>query len=126
MKTGDAIASVAQPIARGVDWIFGTNVAGCSGCKQMRNNLNAGVSFAEAIYDRFWSKKEKGNNMEEELIEYHVSVAVSATGVEEALSKRSEWKVLAITPRPQVMTGRAVGVPAQTGRATVQGTHTQQ
>ena len=39
---GDAVAMVAQPIARAIDSVSGgrTNVAGCGGCKQRREALN--------------------------------------------------------------------------------------
>jgi hypothetical protein len=65
MKKGDVIASVAKPIARGIDYMLGTNVQGCSGCNQMQTNLNSGMSLADAFYDRFWPKntnnKQEGN-----------------------------------------------------------------
>ena len=65
MKKGDAIAVVAQPIARGFDTIFGTDIQNCGGCDQMQTNLNAGMSLADAFFDRFWPKetnnKQKGN-----------------------------------------------------------------
>ena len=59
MKTGDAIATVAQPIAQGIDWAFGTNIQNCGGCHQMQQNLNAGMSFADACYDRFFRRAEE-------------------------------------------------------------------
>jgi hypothetical protein len=63
MKTGDAIHSVAQPIAQSIDYLFGTGLQNCGGCKTMRANLNAGMNLADAIYDRFWpQQKEKDEN----------------------------------------------------------------
>lgn len=37
---GDAVASVAQPIARGLDRVLGTNLANCGGCKSRQAALN--------------------------------------------------------------------------------------
>jgi len=42
---GDAVAYVAQPIARAVDRVFKTNVTGCGGCKARQAWLNKAVSF---------------------------------------------------------------------------------
>ncbi len=58
MKTGDAIATVAQPIAKTIDYFLGTNIQGCSGCKKMQNNLNSGMSLTEAFIERL-KRKEK-------------------------------------------------------------------
>ena len=45
---GDAVALVAQPIARMIDAATGhrTNVAGCGGCKARQAALNKAVPFA--------------------------------------------------------------------------------
>ncbi len=40
---GDAVAVVAQPIAKTVDAVFKTNLAGCGGCKKRQADLNAAV-----------------------------------------------------------------------------------
>jgi hypothetical protein len=45
---GDKIAAVAQPIAKAIDKVAGTKLAGCGGCKKMRERLNAGMSVQEA------------------------------------------------------------------------------
>lgn len=37
---GDLVASVAQPIARAIDSVAGTNIAECGGCKKRRAMLN--------------------------------------------------------------------------------------
>jgi len=58
MKKGDAIAAVAQPIARGIDYFLKTDLQNCSGCHKMQSNLNNGMSLADAFYDRFFEKKE--------------------------------------------------------------------
>jgi len=38
---GDMVASIAQPIARAIDRVAGTNVQGCGGCKRRQEALNA-------------------------------------------------------------------------------------
>ncbi len=68
MKLGDAIATVAQPIARGIDAVARTNVAGCSGCKKMRENLNQGMSVVDAIYERWFAAKQKGDKVKYQII----------------------------------------------------------
>lgn len=40
---GDAVAAVAQPIARAIDAVAGTNVQGCGGCKQRQADWNRKV-----------------------------------------------------------------------------------
>lgn len=50
---------IAQPIAKAIDTVFHTNIQSCSGCKSMTLNLNQGMGFGEAIYDRFWPKKKE-------------------------------------------------------------------
>jgi hypothetical protein len=42
---GDAVAAVAQPIAKAIDAVAGTNVAGCGGCAKRQAALNAAVPF---------------------------------------------------------------------------------
>jgi len=37
---GDAVASVAQPIAGAIDKALGTNIKGCSACAKRREKLN--------------------------------------------------------------------------------------
>lgn len=49
---GDRIAAVAQPIARGIDSVLGTNVATCGGCKKMQQRLNAGEPIIPTIIKR--------------------------------------------------------------------------
>lgn len=53
---GDQIAAIAQPIAHTIDSLFGTNIANCGGCKQMQENLNNGMPFAEALKQRLTPK----------------------------------------------------------------------
>lgn len=37
---GDLVATVAQPIARAIDAVAGTNIKGCGGCKKRQEALN--------------------------------------------------------------------------------------
>lgn len=37
---GDAVATVAQPVAKVIDAVFHTNVQGCGGCKKRQEALN--------------------------------------------------------------------------------------
>jgi hypothetical protein len=46
---GDKIAGVAQPIARAIDRIAKTKISTCGGCKKMKERLNAGMPFAQAL-----------------------------------------------------------------------------
>lgn len=65
MKKGDAIALVAQPIARVADALWGTDLQNCPGCSKTKTNLNNGMSLADAFYDRFWSQKPKKTKQKE-------------------------------------------------------------
>lgn len=42
---GDIVYKVAQPIAKTIDKIAGTNIKGCSGCAKRRNKLNKKIQF---------------------------------------------------------------------------------
>jgi hypothetical protein len=37
---GDIVTAVAQPIAKAIDAIAGTNIQNCGGCKQRQDELN--------------------------------------------------------------------------------------
>jgi hypothetical protein len=37
---GDLVAKVANPVAKGLDVLFGTNIYGCKGCDTRREWLN--------------------------------------------------------------------------------------
>lgn len=39
-RLGDAVASVAQPIARAIDRVAGTDIEHCGGCKKRQDALN--------------------------------------------------------------------------------------
>ncbi len=96
MKLGDAVSTVAQPIARGIDAVAGTNVAGCSGCKKMRDNLNAGMSVQNAIYQRWFTAKQQGVKMK-----YQIVVIVDAEKTSEAAAQaESIGEVISIQAKP--------------------------
>ena len=42
---GDVVAAVAQPVARTIDAVAGTNIAGCGGCAKRQALLNGVVPF---------------------------------------------------------------------------------
>ena len=42
---GDLVAQLAQPIARTIDRVVGTNLQNCNKCKQRQARLNAAVPF---------------------------------------------------------------------------------
>jgi hypothetical protein len=48
---GDAVAQVAQPIARAIDSVLGTNVQGCGSCKARQAALNKVVPFNQIKVD---------------------------------------------------------------------------
>src|SRR4029077_13234630 len=95
MKTGDAIATVARPIAKAVDATFGTDWLNCLGCKRMESNLNAGMPLWDAFYDRFWGPKEEIDKPPENFIlatmDFVVTktqqIAVQADNLEQAIQK---------------------------------------
>jgi len=104
MKLGDAIASVATPIARTIEMPCidpATNqLRPESRCNKWIGRLN---DFSDAIFDRFWTnnKKKEINTMEEEIM-FQIVVAVTATSAVEALEKyKTEGKALSVNPRPQ-------------------------
>jgi hypothetical protein len=106
MKKGDVIASVAQPIAKVSDYFLGTDLQNCAGCNKMKTNLNAGMSLADAFYDRFWPTKQKMENKQEiEEIEYTavIQVSVKAKTIGEAFAGLQTGTIIAVNslqPRP--------------------------
>ena len=96
MKKGDLVYSLANPVARGIDAVAGTNVAGCKGCKKMRENLNSGMSLSDAIYERWFKAKQKGEKMK-----YQIVVVIEADKTSEAVSKAETLgEVIAASARP--------------------------
>lgn len=113
MKLGDAIATVATPIARGIDAVAGTNVSGCSGCKKMRDNLNAGMSVQDAIYERWFKAKQKGEKME-----YQMTVVIQADSFAKASEKaESVGEVIAGQAKPPQQQRPQGIMPAQPVRS---------
>lgn len=45
---GDVVHRVAQPIARALDRVLGTNIEHCGGCAQRREKLNQALPFKSA------------------------------------------------------------------------------
>jgi len=106
---GDKIAFVAQPMARGIDAALGTNVAGCKGCKKMRENLNSGMSLTDAIYERWFKAKQKGEKMK-----YQIVVIIEADKTSEAVSKAEALgEVIAASARPDPPTRPQAGTVIQ-------------
>ncbi len=101
MKTGNAIASIATPIARALKLQCidpeTKQLRPESGCAKMRDNLNAGMSVQDAIYQRWFTAKQQGEKMK-----YQVSVVIEAEKLTEAAQKaESIGDVLSIQARPQ-------------------------
>ncbi|MBS0207500.1 MAG: hypothetical protein JSS27_00965 [Planctomycetes bacterium] len=48
---GDVVAALAQPIARVIDAVAGTNIANCGDCQERQRQLNQAVSFAAPAAD---------------------------------------------------------------------------
>lgn len=46
---GDAVATVAKPVARAVDMALGTRVSSCGGCARRHRRLNGGSSTVEEL-----------------------------------------------------------------------------
>lgn len=63
---GTRVATIAKPIAKGLDAVLGTDFQNCAGCHKMEANLNAGMSWSDAIWDRFWpSSQPKEKNADD-------------------------------------------------------------
>jgi len=52
MKKGDAVYKLAQPIARFLDFMLGTDIEHCDGCKRRRILLNEQTIWQ--LIHRFW------------------------------------------------------------------------
>ena len=109
MKTGDAVATIAQPIARTIDYLLKTNVAGCNGCKGMQNNLNQGMSLADAVIARWFSNKQQtgGILMGQPYVINEQTVIEDANSPADAIAKKiaGEGRSISINaqerPQPQ-------------------------
>jgi hypothetical protein len=99
MKLGDALSIVATPIARaiGADCIDPETqqLRPESNCAKAKQRLNNGEPFFTVMYDRFFEQRTKG-----EKVKYILQVEVEADDLADAMSKRSEGKVIAGNPRP--------------------------
>ncbi len=101
MKLGDAIATVATPVARALkmDCIDPEThrLRPESGCAKMRDNLNNGMTFTDAIYQRWFAAKQQGEKMK-----YQVTVVIEAEKLTEAAqTAESIGEVISIQARPQ-------------------------
>jgi len=47
IRLGDAVAAVAQPIARVIDRVAGTDIEHCGGCAKRRAALNAAFTLSK-------------------------------------------------------------------------------
>lgn len=59
MNKGDLIAIIANPTSRAIDWLLGTDIHNCAGCKSMQSNLNQGMSLTDAAIARWFSNKKQ-------------------------------------------------------------------
>ncbi len=113
MKLGDAISTVATPIARALKMPCVDPETGQlrpeSGCAKMRSNLNAGMSVQDTIYQRWFTAKQKGEKME-----YQVVVVVNADKTSDAAAKaESIGRVYSVQERP-VQQQRPAGISPAT------------
>ncbi len=73
----------------------------------MRDNLNAGMSIQDAIYQRWFKAKQEGEKMK-----YQVSVVIEAEKLTEAAQKaESIGDVLSIQARPEPQVRPAGATP---------------
>jgi len=106
MKLGDAISTVATPIARALNLPCidpETNqLRPESRCNKARLALNEG-RYADAFYDRFWTETKNQNRKEPMQFVITKQIAVEAETAEEAMSKINEGKTISISvsQRPQ-------------------------
>ena len=101
MKVGDAISKVATPIARALNMPcigpITNQLRPESGCAKMRNNLNNGMTFTDAIYQRWFAAKQQGGKMK-----YQMTVVIEAEKLSEAVLKgESIGEVLGVQARPE-------------------------
>ena len=115
MKVGDAIATVAQPIARGIDAVAGTRLSGCGGCRKMRDNLNAGMSLSDAIYERWFKAKQQGEKMK-----FIIQSEIEADDVVQAMEKKNEATVISVNP---FRAGQPPATPFGSKGTVVRGSH---
>jgi hypothetical protein len=98
-KLGDIVHRIAQPIAKGIDYVFQTDIQHCSGCAQRREWLNA---WSDRIYDFLWNK-EGDNNMNDYVVTKQY--AVMADDPEDAIANSKGAPMISVqamlrTPLP--------------------------
>jgi hypothetical protein len=98
MKIGDRIASIAQPLARSIAAIWGSDLVNCLGCAQRRDLLNEN-RYLDAFRTFFDSKQPT----EENKMQFQVQIVVEAEGVAQAITPEiiSQGTIISVTPRPQ-------------------------
>lgn len=126
MRLGDAVATVAQPIARGIDSVFGTDIQHCSGCIGRQAALN---QLSDELF-ALLSRRARDNDTSP--MDYTVSKTVSiqflitnANDPEEAIERAQKgegqksagaqsWSANVVRPPqqfPGVGSAAALGMP---------------
>ncbi len=110
---GTIIERAAQPVAHTIDTVLGTTISGCSGCQEMRDNLNAGMRVRDAIYERWFKAKQRGAK-----VKYQIMVIVDADKTSAAVVKAEAiGEVIGVqvrpTPQPRPTTGQQTEAPPQ-------------
>ncbi len=101
---GTKIETLAKPVARGIDAIWGSELSNCGGCNKMRDNLDAGRSLAGAFYDRFWGGIPLALNKGENMV-FVIQLDVGeADNVEQALKQIAQGTTISVNPNPQILT----------------------
>jgi hypothetical protein len=130
MRLGDAAATVFQPIARGIDATFGTDLQNCAGCKGRQARLN---QISDEIFTLLsWRAKSNDNSPMDYTVTKQVTaqfVIVGAADPDDAIERAQKgegqrssggqsWNatVRIQTPQPPILgPGAALGIP-QHGR----------
>jgi hypothetical protein len=103
MKLGDAVAKVAEPIARGLDRTIGpgglrvytASVEGCEGCKGRQARLNElSDDFVDFLFSRRNQPKET-----RQLMKYNVTqmIVVEADSPQEAIAKMNQGEMVSLS-----------------------------
>ena len=108
MRIGDAISTVATPIAQALNLPCidpeTKQLRPESTCNQIREKANQG-RYADAFYQFVFRKPRQQTNgntpMEEEKLHYLIQIDVEAENAVEALAKKNDGKVISINPKPQ-------------------------
>ncbi len=108
MKTGDAIHAFVNPVALGIDAIWGSDLANCTGCRTMRDNLNSGMSLQDAVYQRWFAAKQQGEQMK-----FQITVVIEKEKLGDAVqAAETIGEVISAQarPQPQVQPTRPVSI----------------